>query len=150
MSKEGYKAVCHTKCYWLETLWEVGDVYEGSEKPCKHFSKDGEIGKPVAPPMACEDTRSTKEIIRLLKDKYNSQKPSSWSRQKLWAALRDFENAESRDESTNPSTGSIVIESFTAKCGFVGKSQAGALSHERACAECKAIAEKVEIPEEVA
>ncbi len=150
MSKEGYKAVCHTRCYWLETLWEVGDVYEGSIEPKYHFSKDGELDKPVAPPMACEDTRSTKEITRLLKDKYGSTKPSSWSRKQLWATLRGFETAESRDEVTNPSTGSIVIESFPAKCGFVGKSQAGTSAHERACAKCKAISEKVEIPEEVA
>jgi len=150
MSKEGYKAVCHTKCYWQETLWDIGDVYEGSEKPIKHFSEDGKIDKPVPPPMACEDTRSNNEIRRLLKDKYGSTKPSSWSRNQIWAALRQFETAESRDEVTNPSTGSIVIESFPAKCGFVGKSQAGTSAHERACAKCKATSERVEIPEEVA
>ena len=150
MSKEGYKAICHTRCYWLDTLWSVGDVYQGSEKPIKHFSSDGEMGRPVAPPVAGDDPRSNVEIRKILKDKYGSTKPSSWSRKQLWAALRAFETAESRDEVTNPSTGSIVIESFPAKCGFVGKSQAGALAHERACAECKAISEKVEIPEEVA
>jgi hypothetical protein len=137
MSKEGYKAICHTKCYWQETLWKVGDVYEGSEKPIEHFSKDGEMGKPVAPPVPGDDPRSTKEIIRLLKDKYHSSKPREWPRKKLWAALRDFETAASRDASTNPSTGSTVIESFPAKCGFSAKSQAGLAAHERVCEKCK-------------
>ena len=150
MSREGYKAVCHTKCYWQETLWKPGDVYEGSAKPCKHFSEDGKIDKPLPPPMACEDTRSNDEIRSILKDKYGSSKPSSWSRKQLWAALRQFETAESKDESTNPSDGVIRPETFTAKCGFVAMSKAGAAAHERACAKCKAPAEKVEIPEEVA
>ena len=145
-----FKATCHTECYKYSTLWKPGDVYEGNEDPGKHFSRDGKKHGATPPPTAGEDPRPTIELRKILKDKYGSSKPSSWSRKQIWAALKEFETAESRDEVTNPSTGSIVIESFPAKCGFVGKSQAGTSAHERACAKCKAIAEKVEIPEEVA
>ena len=136
MSKT-YKAVCHTMCYWLETLWRVGDVYEGSNEPNQHFSLDGKIDNPLPPPAASDDPRSNDEIRKTLKDKYGSTKPSSWSRKQIWAALKEFETAESRDEVTNPSTDSIVIESFPAKCGFNAKSQAGLSAHERVCDKCK-------------
>jgi len=144
------RKTCHTKCYVFDTLWSPGDIYEGKQDPGKHFSHDGKLDKPLPPSGPGDDPRPTTELRKILKDKFGSTKPSSWQRKQVWTALRDFETAESRDASTNPSTGSIVIESFPAKCGFVGKSQAGALAHERACAECKAISEKAEIAEEVA
>jgi hypothetical protein len=99
---ELYKAVCHTKCYWLETLWQVGEIYEGKIKPIKHFSSDGKIDKPVPPPNPGDDKRSNKEIRDTLRDKYGSTKPMSWSRKKLWAAIHEFETARDKDELTSP------------------------------------------------
>ena len=99
-----YKAICHTKCYWLETLWQIGEVYEGVYEPGKHFSADGKLDNPLPPPDAGADKRSNKEIREILKSKDNSTKPKSWSRKKLWAALNEFETAEGKDELTNPGT----------------------------------------------
>ena len=131
------RGVCHTRCYWLETLWEPGEVYEGSDPLCKHFSADGKLDKPIPPPHPGDDPRSTNTIRNILKDKYNSDYPKHWSRKKVWAALIDFETMGSRDETTNPSTGSIKIEAVTAKCGFLAKSKAWLTAHERQCSKCK-------------
>jgi hypothetical protein len=71
-----YKAICHTKCYWLDTLWNPGDVYIGPAKPCHHFSKDGK--RPNEDPLlmaAGDDPRSTKEMLTVLKRKYGVEPP---------------------------------------------------------------------------
>ena len=100
-----FKKVCHTTCYKFNTMWNPGETYEGEEDPGKHFSDRG-VPKPELPPDdAGMDPRSTGEIRHILKTKYNSTKPGTWTRRKLWTALRDFEEAEARDESTNPSDG---------------------------------------------
>ncbi len=71
-----YRGVCHTKCYWMSTLWEVNDVYEGPAEPPKHFSKDGvnpdEDPKVVA---AGDDPRSTTEMLTVLKRRFGVDPP---------------------------------------------------------------------------
>ena len=127
-----YEAVCHTKCYWLETLWQVGEVYKGSVEPNQHFSKDGKIDNPLPPPDAGADPRSTKTIIKVLKNKYASTNPKSWSRKKLWARLHEFETLQEQDEATSEAEPTI----FSALCGYIAKSKAGCTAHERACEKC--------------
>jgi hypothetical protein len=123
-----YSATCHTKCYWLENLWEVGEVYEGNEKPNKHFNQSGEAPE-VPPPTRMDDSRSNKELRDTLK-KLNFTAPEKSTRKELWSKLRDLEIAISKDELTNPS------EKFFAKCGFQAKTQAGVGAHERRCKIC--------------
>jgi hypothetical protein len=104
MKEYKYRAVCHTKCYWLNNLWSPGEVYEGDIEPGKHFSADGKNpGAP--PPSAADDPRSNVELRKILKEKYNATKPQNWSRKQLWQALRTLETAEAQDELTNPSDG---------------------------------------------
>ena len=100
-----YRAICHTTCYWRHTLWNVGDVYEGEEPPNKHFSKDGKTDKPLPPTGPSEDPRSTKQMIAILKEKFNVKVPRTSARKTVWAKLRDYEIAESKDELTNPKKG---------------------------------------------
>lgn len=71
-----YRAVCHTKCFWLNTLWEPNDVYEGPEKPIKHFSKDGTNPNKDPNVMAAgDDPRSTNEMLTVLKNKFGVEPP---------------------------------------------------------------------------
>ena len=127
-----HKATCHTTCYKFETMWQPGEVYEGDQDPGKHFSPDGVKDPSAPPPDAGSDPRSNKEIRNILQRKYNSTKPKSWNRKKLWAALQEFEMAEGQDEATNPSN-----DIFIARCGFEAKSKAGLTAHERVCPRCK-------------
>ena len=131
-----YRAVCHTKCYWLETLWLVGEDYEGSAEPNHHFSEDGKIENPPPPPTAGDDPRSTKAIRQILKNKYSSTNPQSWPRKKLWQKLHEFETLQEMDEATSegePTT-------FKALCGYIAKSKAGCVAHERSCEKCGQLA----------
>lgn len=132
-----YRAVCHTKCYWLENLWEVGEVYEGDIKPNKHFKMAGEPDPEKPPEGPSGDPRSTKELRETLENIMSV--PKSWSRKKIWAELKSREIAISKDELTNPSTGTTQIQSgvFLAACGFEAKSLAGKVAHERTCEKCK-------------
>lgn len=110
MDKEyPYKATCHTKCFWLDTLWEPGNVYEGHEPPNKHFSIDGKKDPEQPPANAGIDPRSTREIRRILRDVYGSTKPKSWTRKQLWQALHEFETGAAKDEAVTPSTKSKRI-----------------------------------------
>ena len=97
-----YSAICHTPCYWLETLWIVGDVYEGDIEPIKHFSQDGKIDKPVAPKMAGDDKRSNVQLRKVLTDS-GFKPPKTWTRKQLWAKVCEIETAISKDALTNPS-----------------------------------------------
>lgn len=123
-----YRAVCHTKCYWLETLWKPGDVYEGEFVPNKHFSEDGKIEPNLPPPDHGADRRSTKEIREILETVYDSHYPTDTKRKVLWRALNEFETATDRDFATSVP--------FVAKCGFIAKNRAGLAAHERQCDEC--------------
>jgi hypothetical protein len=127
-----YREVCHTECYWLNTLWHVGEVYEGNLKPEFHFSEDGKLDKPLPPPEPGLDPRSNKVLrATLRKAPFNFDAPKEWSRKKVWAKLQEFERAEEMDELTSePST-----EVQTA-CGFLAKNSAGAAAHERQCEKC--------------
>lgn len=42
------KYVCQTECFWSGRLWEVGESYEGSPTPPKHFVPEAEF-KPEEP-----------------------------------------------------------------------------------------------------
>ena len=98
-----YKAICHTKCYWLETLWEVGEVYEGDILPNKHFSLDGSNPNPPPPEIHGDDPRSNLELrIALKKHPYNFTVPKSWSRKQMWNKLKDIERSWELDALTNP------------------------------------------------
>lgn len=71
-----YKAICHTKCFWMDTLWEVNDIYEGPAKPPKHFSKDGKPPNEDPDVMAAgDDPRSTVEMLTVLKKKFGVDPP---------------------------------------------------------------------------
>jgi hypothetical protein len=100
-----YEAICFRKCYWLDTLWDIGEVYAGDIPPNKHFN---ETGKPDAelPPMdAGMDPRPTKELKAML-EALNFKIPTSWSRKRIWKKLVDLEIAIEKDELTNPSEAS--------------------------------------------
>jgi hypothetical protein len=130
---EVYRGVCHTTCYWLETLWLVGEVYEGDAPPNKHFSIDGKLDVPLPPPDAGGDLRSNIELRQELKRApFNFDAPKNWSRKKLWARLKEFERAEEIDELTS----TTEIET---PCGFIAKNTVGAAAHERQCEKCISI-----------
>jgi len=92
-----YRAICHTKCYWMDTLWEEGDAYEGTVKPCKHFSKDGTA--PDEDPKiraAADDPRSTSDMLTVLKRKFGVDPPLDENgqvekRQVIFELLRSHE-----------------------------------------------------------
>lgn len=97
-----YKMTCHTKCYWLSTLWEPGDEYEGPAKPPKHFSKDGTNPDKDPKVMAAgDDPRSTSEMLTVLKRKFGVDPPVDKEtglpapRQVVWELLRRHEVAAS-------------------------------------------------------
>jgi len=93
-----YRGICHTRCYWLDTLWEPGDEYEGTEPLGKHFSEEG-MPEPEKPPRtAADDPRSNQDLRDELKEHPNNfTAPRSWKRKQLWEKLRDLEMLRSRD-----------------------------------------------------
>lgn len=100
MPEYKHRGVCYRECYWKETLWKPGEVYEGDDLPGKYFNTDGK--SPELPPeTAAADPRSNKEIREILSKKYNSSLPKSASRKKLWQRLHEFEIAESKDALTD-------------------------------------------------
>ena len=126
-----YNAICHTDCYWLETLWKIGNIYEGVIKPNKHFSDDGKIDNPLPPPNPGADKRSNVQLREELQSNFNFKARSKATRKELWSKLQELETASARDALTSDEI------KFTAKCGFEAKSHAGVLAHERSCNECK-------------
>jgi hypothetical protein len=132
MSDYKYKGICHTVCYWLDTLWQVGEVYEGSIPLIKHFSVDGEIDRPLPPPDAGSDPRSNKELRRSLKADYNFTAPRGYTRKQLWKKLMELESSSAIDELT-----SSDMPQYIASCGFEAKTNAGIGAHERHCETCK-------------
>jgi hypothetical protein len=100
MNKPKFRKICHTKCYKYETLWDVGDVYEGDEDPGKHFSDDGINTKPEPPKLACDDPRSTVLMVKILKETFGVTMPKSRGRKKIWAKLHEMEKAAAQDEQT--------------------------------------------------
>ena len=104
-----YKAICHTKCFWLDTLWEVGETYEGDIEPGKHFSESGKPDADLPPMDAGKDPRSTNELKEILY-KAGFDVPEEWTRKQVWKKLTDAENAISKDELTNPSGASKQIK----------------------------------------
>lgn len=124
-----YTATCHTKCYWLENLWHVGEVYQGNHKPNKHFNEDG-VSPEIPPPVPVDDPRSNVEIKAALK-RMGFTAPSSWTRKKLWSKEKELEMAMAKDALTSDK------DKFFAKCGFVAKTLAGVSAHERSCEKCK-------------
>ena len=93
MSEFKYRGICHTTCYWLDTLWEIGEVYEGNIPPNKHFSEDGKKDAALPPPNAGSDRRSNLELREAIED-FGVNVPKSWTRKKLWARLKELEEAE--------------------------------------------------------
>ncbi|OEU68391.1 MAG: hypothetical protein BBJ57_02175 [Desulfobacterales bacterium PC51MH44] len=127
-----YRATCHTKCYWLHNLWQVGEVYEGNEKPNKHFNADG-IAPEVPPPTPMDDPRPTVELKTTLeKHPFNFTVPEEWKRKEIWAKLQEMELMASKDALTSDEG-----HDFIAACGFESKSRAGVSAHERSCVKCK-------------
>lgn len=96
-----YTAICHTDCYWKNTLWLVGEVYEGDDPPGKHFSQDGIRKGPRVPLDPGTDPRSNVALRQILKD-HGVGVPPNWSRKQMWARVRQIEIAVSKDELTNP------------------------------------------------
>ena len=135
MGKELIKSVCHTKCYWRETLWDIGAIYEGSSPPPERwFSSDGKVEHPPPPPIPGLDPRSNVELRESLKKHpFNFSAPKSWTRKKLWEKLNDFEIDLARDKATAKDA------ETRAACGRVAASFAGKLSHERKCKKCQEI-----------
>jgi hypothetical protein len=125
-----YRAVCHTQCYWLNTLWRPGEVYEGNLEPIHHFSVDGKLDKPIPPPEPGLDPRPNKVLrAELIRAPFNFDAPKSWPRKKLWSKLQEFERAEEMDELTS----TTEVET---PCGFIAKNSVGAAAHERQCEKC--------------
>jgi hypothetical protein len=96
-TKPIYRAICHTKCFWMGTLWSEGDGYEGPVKPPKHFSKDGTSpNEDPAIRSAGDDPRSNVEMLGILKKKFgvelgpdeNGRPPT---RSKIYQVLKDRE-----------------------------------------------------------
>lgn len=137
MDNYKYRATCHTKCYWLNNLWQPGEVYEGNvHKPNKHFNESGEAPE-APPPTPMDDPRSNAQLREeLKKHPYNFKAPSKWIRKQLWAKLKELEMLASKDAAPDDSG-----NEFVAACGFQSKSRAGVLAHERKCADCQ---EKIE------
>ena len=100
MAKKMYKAICHTKCFWLDTLWQPGEVYEGEFEPGKHFNADGKLDKPLPPANPGDDARSNAKLKDELQ-KHNFKAPTKWGRKQLWAKLKDLEMARDKDELTD-------------------------------------------------
>ena len=61
-----FSATCHTKCYWLNNLWQPGEVYEGNHEPNKHFNQSGKAPE-LPPPDAGSDPRSNVQLRKDLK-----------------------------------------------------------------------------------
>ena len=146
MGKEKVRSVCHTKCWWGQTLWDVGDVYEGSSPvpaPAdRWFSSDGKVERPEPPPVAGLDPRTNVELRESLKKHpFNFSAPKSWTRKKLWEKLNDFEIDLARDKATAKDA------ETRAACGRVAASFAGKLSHERRCKKCQEILNDTESTE---
>ena len=144
------RSICHTKCYWKETLWNPGEVYEGKEPvepPAdRWFSTDGKVDRPEPPPIPGLDPRSNDELRSTLKmHPFNFTAPKSWKRKQLWDKLTEFETAQARDAATAKDADNRAV------CGFVSASKAGALAHERKCKKCQEIlaGDEVIIEEEV-
>lgn len=132
------RSICHTKCYWNETLWKPGEIYEGSEPVSfpadRWFSSDGKIEHPEPPPIAGLDPRSNAELRSTLKmHPFNFTAPKSWTRKQMWEKLTEFEHAQARDAATAKDAENRAV------CGFVSQSKAGALAHERRCKKCQEI-----------
>ncbi len=143
MAKYAHRGICHTPCYWKETLWIVGDVYEGDDPPNKHFSSDGEKDPEAPPPDAGSDPRSNLQLRKDLKEHpYNFTAPKSWTRKQMWAKFHEVDRA-------------LELDALTAKdserralCGFIGKTHAGKLAHQKRCAKCQQIFEEAQNEEE--
>jgi len=99
MPKELIKKICHRKCYVFDTIWDVGDIYEGKEDPGKHFSDDG-MGNPEPPKIAADDPRSTAEMRDILKNKYGVTMRKNQLRKVVWAKLHEMELAAAQDVQT--------------------------------------------------
>jgi len=139
MSEEKiYTAICHTTCYWLHTLWVIGDVYEGTFPPNKHFSIDGTKDPETPPDDAGSDPRSNRELRDLLED-FGKKVPRQWSRKKLWAELKEFEEIAEKD--------ALIAEAkkVHCACGFMAKNSAGSYAHERSCEKCQEIIKAREV-----
>ena len=132
MSDFAYKGICHTKCYWLNTLWDIGETYEGDLPLIKHFSDDGTKDAALPPPKAGSDPRSN-AVLREEIEMMGVSVPKNWSRKKVWARLKELQEAEARDAIT--AKASLV----GAACGFEAKNLAGAKIHERQCEKCQEI-----------
>ena len=99
MSDFKYQAICHTACYWLETYWEPGEVYQGDIPPNKHFSQDGKIDRVVLPRDAAADPRSNDELREFLKS-HNVRIPNNAARKTLWGKVNAIELAAEKDALT--------------------------------------------------
>lgn len=127
-----YKAICHTRCYWLETLWEPGDVYEGDHPANKHFNKTGYLDKDKAPSTdAGSDPRSTEELKIRLK-LYGMDIDDKWTRKQIWAKLSLADEQAVKDALTDSEAGMVV-----AKCGFKARTASGLANHQKSCGLCK-------------
>lgn len=87
-----YRVICHTRCFWLNVLWDPGDIYDGYQQPPDHFSVDG------SPPhtnkelmAAADDPRSTVEMLTTLRKKFGVEMPEEATRVEIFEALRQHE-----------------------------------------------------------
>ena len=134
-----FKSICHTKCYWKETLWEPGEIYEGEDEAIdRWFSSDGKVDRPAPPPIAGLDPRSNDQLrIDLKEHPFNFTAPKSWTRKQMWEKLSEFETAMARDAATAKDAEN------RAACGYVGASVQATGAHERRCKKCQDILNEV-------
>ena len=144
-----FRATCHTRCFWRDTLWEPGEVYEGDEPPNKHFNETG-VSPEKPPPEAADDPRSNNELrAALKKHPFNFTAPSKWTRKQVWAKLREMEAMYEKDAVTSPRqipNMNTDTPQYKAACGKICKTAAGLANHERRCGVCKSKKENDEKP----
>jgi len=143
-----YKGICHTTCYWKNTLWNVGEIYEGDEPFNKHFSVSGVREEPIIAPTPGDDPRSNVELRAVLQNDFNFRAPKNWTRKQIWNRLYELGNAQSKDALLQAESDIAAGRAFKAPCGFLAKSGSGLGAHTRKCPRCAEIAAEKEAKDE--
>jgi hypothetical protein len=99
-----YEAICWHQCYFLNHLWEPGEIYHGDIEPPKWFSKDGKGPKTTTrgADLAVDDVRSTVELKVIAQQKYGIEINDSMSRKQIHGLVRAAEKRTSRSQNRTP------------------------------------------------
>ena len=102
------KYVCQTKCYYLETLWMVGDELPPGLEPNKHFVRSGEFQKETPPPKmtAGDDARPTSVIIDRLKKVFGISVEPGTSRKEAWKLEQEMDAGKKEPKNGKPAKSS--------------------------------------------